>query len=68
MYFLSFAFHQIYAWEWDFCDHMVALFLVFYSACIVAAPNYIPTNIVGVFPSFHTISSIFFQHLLFVEI
>ena len=45
-------------------DHMVTLVLVLYVAfilfSIVAAPIYIPTNSVGGFPFFHTLSSIYY--------
>ena len=41
-------------------DHMVALFLVFEGTSIMAAPIYIPTNNVGVFPFLHTLSNIYY--------
>ena len=45
-----------------FLDHMTSLFLVFWGSSIpfsiVAAPIYIPTNRVGGFPFFHSLSSI----------
>ena len=53
----------IYAQKWDYWDHMIVLFLVFYGTAILfsimALPIYISTNsIKGRFPFLHTFFSI----------
>ena len=47
-------------------DHIVALFLIFKGTSmlfsVVAIPNYIPTNSVGGFPFFYTLSIIYYLY------